>query len=320
MAFAPTLKTWLLVVPALALLGVVGYRAGNHAAPADSSVGRMEGVPGTPADSAGALPVGQLVSRLLPRERGNAVVSGLPLDLRADIEGDTDLYAYAQRLQGQAATGNAEAAWMVSRVHDYCATYAMDPGGYQLDNALLTGMGLTAAPAMVAARERVAQRCSGFVPSDGLGRQLVLTQRRQAAQAGNLAAEASLFAEGEPLHDTPAYRRGLVERVMDSQDPEAFMALSPGMGQRALGDQALQGLVAGDPFSELAWRLAACQLGMACGPDSVLMNNFCANGGICSQDGAQDFDEFVYDAAVSRQGAGKMKTMVEELIKQRKRR
>ena len=147
---------------------------------------------------------------------------------------------------------------------------------------------------------------------------MILTQRQQAAKAGNLAAEASLFADGQPLMTTPEYRRGLVERVLDSRDPEAFMALSPAMGQRASGDRALEGLVAGDQFSELAWRLGACQLGMACGPDSVLMNNFCANGGICSQDGGQDFATFVYDAAVSRQGAGKMKALVEELIKKRK--
>ncbi|MEG2803962.1 hypothetical protein [Stenotrophomonas sp.] len=316
MALVPTLKTWLLVVPALALLGVVGYRAGGHVrhdAPAPSVV---DEVPGTLAANA-PLQAQALARQLLAGERGNAIASGLPLDIRADIEGDTDLFAYAQRLQLQASQGNAEAAWMVSRVYDYCAIYAMDPGGYQLDNALLSGMGMTAAPAMVQARERVARRCGGFVASDGLGRQLILTQRRQAAKAGNLAAEASLFAEGQPLQDNAGYRRGLVERVMDSHDPEAYMALSSGMGQRASGDRALDGLVAGDSFSELAWRLAACELGMACGADSVLMNNFCANGGICSQDGGQDFATFVYDAAVSRQGAGKMKTLVEKLIKQR---
>ncbi|MGE8215180.1 hypothetical protein D3C87_197950 [compost metagenome] len=316
MALVPTLKTWLLVVPALALLGVAGYRAGGQ-------VRHDEPVPATadqaPIAMAATAPVQarQLARQLLASERGNAIASGLPLDIRADIEGDTDLFAYAQRLQLQASQGNAEASWMVSRVYDYCAIYAMDPGGYQLDNALLGGMGMTASPTMVQARERVARRCGGFVSSDGLGRQLILAQRLQAAKAGNLAAEASLFAEGEPLQTTPAYRRGLVERVMDSRDPEAYMALSTGMGQRASGDRALDGLVAGDQFSELAWRLAACELGMACGPDSVLMNNFCANGGICSQDGGQDFATFVYDAAVSRQGAGKMKTLVEKLVKQR---
>lgn len=314
MAFAPTLKTWLLVVPALALLGVVGYRAGDRALHLDTP-------PATASDvetgTAPAMPLQarQLARELLSRERSAAVPSGLPLDIRADIEGDTDLFAYAQRLRQQAAEGNAEAGWMVSRVYDYCAIYAMDPGGYQLDNSLLTGMGMSASAPMVQARERVARRCAGFVSSDGLGRSLILSQRIVAARAGNLAAEAALFADGKPLQEGAAYRRGLVERVMESRDPEAYMAISTAMGQRASGDAALQGLVAGDQFSELAWRLAACELGMACGPDSVLMNNFCANGGICSQDGGQDFSTFVYDAAVSRQGAGKMKTLVEQLIK-----
>ncbi|WP_017356890.1 hypothetical protein [Stenotrophomonas sp.] len=317
MALVPTLKTWLLVVPALALLGVVGYRAGDRVRHADRPGADMIDAS---ASASPSIPVEarQLARRLLVNERGNAIASGLPLDIRADIEGDTDLYAYAQRLQLQAANGNAEAAWMVSRVYDYCALYAMDPGGYQLDNTVLSGLGMKASVGMVQARERVARRCTGFVSSDNLGRQLILAQRMRAAKAGNLAAEASLFSEGKALDDSPGYRRGLVERVLDSRDPEAYMALASGMGQRASGDPALQGLVAGDQFSELAWRLAACELGMACGPDSVLMNNFCANGGICSQDGGQDFATFVYDAAVSRQGAGKMKALVEQLIKQRK--
>ncbi len=314
MALAPTLKTWLLVVPALALLGVVGYRAGDRVRHLDTPPAAADAAP-TTAGGMMPLQAQQLARQLLATERSAAVPSGLPLDIRADIEGDTDLFAYAQRLRLQAANGNAEAGWMVSRVYDYCAIYAMDPGGYQLDNALLTGMGMNASAPMVQARERVARRCAGFVSSDGLGRSLILTQRILAARAGNLAAEAALFAEGQPLEDSPEYRRGLVERVRESRDPEAYMAISTAMGQRASGDSALQGMVAGDQFSELAWRLAACELGMACGPDSVLMNNFCANGGICSQDGGQDFSTFVYDAAVSRQGAGKMKTLVELLIK-----
>jgi hypothetical protein len=43
-----------------------------------------------------------LARRLAAFERGNALPSGLPLDLRADIEDATDLYAYAQRLRVQA--------------------------------------------------------------------------------------------------------------------------------------------------------------------------------------------------------------------------
>lgn len=199
MAFAPTLKTWMLVLPAVAVLGVAGYRASGHipAVPVPS-VELPSAV--APSDSSASLPVmpEALARRLASFERGNALPSGLPLDLRADIEDATDLYAYAQRLRVQADEGNHEARWMLSRVYDYCAQYAIDPGGYRLDNNVLAGLGLTAAPAMVQARERVAQRCGGFVPGDKLGAALVLAERRKAAAQGNLAAEASLFAEGVP--------------------------------------------------------------------------------------------------------------------------
>ncbi|MEE7567266.1 hypothetical protein HH297_13110, partial [Xanthomonas sp. Kuri4-3] len=83
---------------------------------------------------------------------------------------------------------------------------------------------------------------------------------------------------------------------------------------RASGDDALQGYVAGDQFAELAWQLAACRLGLACGAQSALMTSYCANGGICSQDDSQDFVSFVFDAAVPRQGAGKMDEMVKTLV------
>ncbi|WMJ70705.1 hypothetical protein [Stenotrophomonas sp. 24(2023)] len=320
MTLVSTVKTWLLVLPAVALLGVAGYRASGHARPdAPVEAPSAPEAASPPASDAPVLPE-PLLRRLAREGRGTALPSGLPLDIRADVEGDTDLFAYAQRLRVQAEGGNSEARWMLSRVYDYCAQYAMDPGGYRLDNNVLSGLGLSAAPTMVQARERVAHRCGGFVASDNLGPALVSSERRRAATQGNLPAEASLFAAGEPLKNTPDYRRDLVERVLHSQDPEAFNALAPGMGLRAAGDKALTGYVAGDPLSELAWRMAACELGMPCGPDSVLVNSYCANGGICSTSGGQDFRDFVYDAAVSRQGSGKMNEWVKQLLKTRGRR
>ena len=318
MALVPTLKTWLLVVPAVALLGMAGVRVGDHLRQADGA-DRMAadmGPAGSTTSTVAGLPAA-LARRLAAESPLNSVPSGLPLDIRADIEGDTDLFAYAQRLRWQADTGNVEARWMLSRVYDYCSPYANDPGGYQLDNNVLAGMGQRASAAMASARERVATRCGGFVASDGLGYSLVFQQRRQAAQGGSLAAEASLLADGQPLQNDEDYRRELVQRVRDSHDPEAYMALAPAMGVRASGDHAMVDMVAGEALSELAWRVAACELGMPCGADSVLMNSFCANGGICSEDASQDFTDFVYDAAVSRQGAEKMTEWVERLIGKR---
>ncbi|EKU25798.1 hypothetical protein XTG29_01169 [Xanthomonas translucens pv. graminis ART-Xtg29] len=135
-----------------------------------------------------------------------------------------------------------------------------------------------------------------------------------AARGGNLAAEAALLTLGQPLQSSAGYKRHLVERVRASGDPDAYLALAPAMGLAASGDDSLDERIAGTAFTELAWQLAACRLGLDCGPDSELMTRYCANGGICSPDPTQDFSSFVYDAAVPRQGTDTMNEMVNKLV------
>ncbi|HBK47466.1 MAG TPA: hypothetical protein DDZ67_13745, partial [Xanthomonadaceae bacterium] len=72
-----------------------------------------------------------------------------------------------------------------------------------------------------------------------------------------MAAEAALLTLGQPLDNSTAYKRNLVERVLASRDPEAYLAISPAMGASASGEDAFRGYVAGDQFAELAWQLAA---------------------------------------------------------------
>jgi hypothetical protein len=249
-------------------------------------------------------------------------LDGLPLDMAAGLEGHDNLYDYARRLRPAAAAGNAQAGWTLSRIHDYCAQYALDPRGYALDELVLAGNGPDAGAlqGLIRARQQLGQRCLGFSARDPVGHGGLLLQRRQSAAAGNLAAEAALLAMGQPLHDDAQYRRQLVERVIQSQDPEAFLALSPAMGAVAAGDLALVDAVAGTQFTQLAWQVAACRLGMACGPDSVLMNSYCANAGICSRRPDQDFESFVFDAAVPPQGVEKMNELINLLQRPRARR
>lgn len=303
-------KPWyLLVLPAAVLMTALGVRSGNllHgdvaevAAAGDATAAEL----GTPTLAAAAP---------LP-EQSTAVAAGLPLDLRAAFENGSDLFVYARQLQAAADAGNAEAGWMASRIYDYCGVFAMDPAGYALDSAALQRMDLDAISAMLAARGKVRQGCAGFTAADGLGRARLLQQRLASAKGGNLAAEAALLSMGQPLNESPKYRRELVERVQSSQDPEAFLAISGAMGTAAAGDDAYKGMVAGSQFSQLAWQVAACQLGLPCGPSSALMVAYCANGGICSRDPQQDFQSFVYDAAVPRQGVEKMNEMVSSLRK-----
>ncbi|WP_295917641.1 hypothetical protein [uncultured Xanthomonas sp.] len=295
--------TWLLLAPAALLLGVVAYR--------------VLSLPAAPM--AALAPASVVAADAYPASATPATASrqaSAPARLREEKEGEhsADLYRAAQQLSIAAAHGDPEASWRLSRIYDYCAGYAMDPVGYGADTRAIADARLPTSAQMVQARARVGRRCAGFAPGDGLTRQAIVAQRVQAARGGNLAAEAALLALGQPLHAGAEYKRDLVARVRASGDPDAYVALSPAMGLAASGDDSLDGRVAGTQFSELAWQLAACRLGLDCGPDSELMTRYCANGGICSRDPTQDFSSFVYDAAVPRQGTDTMNDMVNRLV------
>lgn len=237
-----------------------------------------------------------------------------PSALRVQFEQAPDLFAYAQSIRSRAEAGEPEAIWLLSRVYDYCANYASAPVDYAADTRAIEAMKLRTSAAMVGARQRVSDRCARFSPDDGLNYQLVFFKRVEAAQAGSLAAEASLLAGGKPLEKTEEYRTNLVDRVLRSKDPEAYSALAPGMGIASTGRRSAASRVAGTQFAELAWQLAACQLGQDCSQKGSLMTSYCANGGICSQDPTQDFASFVYDAAIPRQGAEVVDEMVDSLV------
>lgn len=234
--------------------------------------------------------------------------------LQQAFESASDLFAFRQQLRPLANAGNAEARWMLSRVDEYCAAFARDPAGFDRDSALIDSLSLDATRTLGAARGRIGTRCGRFAPADAPTFLQLVESRRDAAEAGSLAAEAALLAMGTPLADDIDYRRDLVERVQASRDPDAFVALAPAMGVAASGDVALEESVAGTQASELAWQLAACDLGLDCSADGALMTEYCANGGICARDNRQDFSAFVRDAAVPRQGAEAIDRMKKILV------
>lgn len=228
MAFAPIRKPGCSYWPAVAVLGVAGYRASGHAATSSVKAGGSGAV--AAADSAAPLAGDAGGARAPPgtlRAWQRIAVRAAP-DLRADIEdaSATDLYAYAQRLRAQADEGNHEARWMLSRVYDYCAQYAVDPGGYRLDNNVLAGLGLTAAPAMVQARTRRAALWwfrAGRQAGHGLGA-VRTSQGGRTRQSGWLRLRCSPRANRCRTAPSTAVT---AERVRTSRDPEAFMAIAP---------------------------------------------------------------------------------------------
>lgn len=251
-----------------------------------------------------------------PRQSGRDVPA--TSDLRAGFERARDLYAYANSLAPAVRAGDPQATWILSRVYEYCSAYAMAPADYAADTQAIRDMQLTTSGAMVVARVRTSGRCARFVPADGLSYTVILGMTREAARAGSLAAEAALLALGEPLDPGDEYKHGLVARVQQSRDPESFAALAPAMGIQASGDRAFADQVAGTRLAEVAWQVAACDLGMECGAESSVMVSQCANGGICSRDPSQDFNGFVFDAAVPRQGADVVNEMVDLLLGEEK--
>lgn len=233
--------------------------------------------------------------------------------LRQRFEQSDDLYAYAQALAPAVDRGEPEAVWLMSRVVEDCAGHAADPAGFARDTERLSGIRVAAAT-MHAARERVRERCRRFAASDGLSIASAGRLRLDAARNGSLVAEAELLGMGQPLVDGQDYADELVARVRDSLDAEAFRAISPAMGGTGGPGVFSQPDIA-PQFRELVWQLAACRLGLDCGPDSALMRSYCVNGGICSRDRHQGFEDFVYDAAVPRQSAELVRSMVDMLVR-----
>ncbi|WP_158987401.1 hypothetical protein [Lysobacter panacisoli] len=302
----------MVVLGIAALAALALYRDGGFVHPGAVSIA-------TVVDAELDTRAGATDDRVRPNDIGVADAATVaPTSVRARFDASDDLYAYVQSLEAAVRENDADAIWMVSRVYDYCSSFAMAPAAYDRDTRAIGEMNMRGSPAMVAARQRVGQRCSRFVPQDEITPRLVFLKRMEAAQAGSLAAEASLLASGAPLQETAEYKRDLVQRVQRSGDAEAYSALSPGMGIAASGQPALADQVAGTQFAELAWQLAACRLGLDCGPNGALMTSYCANGGICSRDPQQDFERFVFDAAVPRQGAEVINEMIDSLMREKR--
>lgn len=306
----------LFALGALLLSAILVFRGGWAPGAIDPASADGGAEPGTFAPASGRVSTedSRQVSRMaMPAGSGSSERGH-----RERFEHATDLYAFASTLATAARAGDPEAAWMLSRVYEYCSSYAAGPAGYAGDTQAISDTGALTSAARVAARTRVSTRCSRFAPADELSYTVILAITTDAAEAGNLAAEAALLAIGEPLYPADEYRSGLVERVRESRDPEAYVALAPAMGIRASGDRAFSEQVAGTQLAEVAWQVAACELGMDCSADSVLMTDHCANGGICSRDPGQDFRSFVFDAAVPKQGSDVVDEMVKSLTGDRK--
>ncbi|HEY5851022.1 MAG TPA: hypothetical protein VIT62_09710 [Lysobacter sp.] len=167
----------------------------------------------------------------------------------------------------------------------------MNPAGFERsakDSAQAEG---NISARVKASFDRVAFRCRRFAGEE-IGPQRILELQAKAASQGDLTAEIDIFSQAAPLHpDGPSFsderRILLMQRALASRDPTAIAAMASLMGVTARPGFA-GSMPAGSLRSEAAWNLAACQLGMDCGPSSSLVVSACVFGGICGFNSVAD--------------------------------
>lgn len=124
--------------------------------------------------------------------------------------------------------------------------------------------------------QHVLQECAaveGGAPIDWEDLRLLSAQ---AAQGGDLPARVAetVFNPQPPLSEVQA--AALLEEVLASNDPAAMFAMGDAMGE-FLGMQVAEPYtaLAGGELAGRAWQVAACRMGLECGPESPPSSRLC---------------------------------------------
>ena len=127
------------------------------------------------------------------------------------------------------------------------------------------------------------QRCGRLVKSDisSADAKSIVGMYAKPASDGSMKALAIQLQYSNIDAMPNAALAADVQRIIASQDPDAIGALSNLMGGRAEDRSAAFGPVSGTETQQYAWLMAACQMGMDCGPGSSLLRQYCLNAGVC---------------------------------------
>ena len=240
-----------------------------------------------------------------------------PANLRDVFERSGDLYILART---HFNSSDPESLWLVSKIVSYCAPYGMDPKGYAAQTqSILSMLGSEIQRKTVqGARQKMMERCKGFDGEDSQATfkpnaDLVLKTR--AARAGSLAAEAALFSSNAPLKRDAEYLKGLINRVIASRDPDAFLAMSYAMGSSASGKEDIYGKNSGSNVAQYAWQLSACRLGMDCTAQGALMTSYCTAAGYCTNE--SNFEGLVFNHLVKRAEERYVREIMDDIVESR---
>lgn len=205
---------------------------------------------------------------------------------RADANYQTAVWLLprVQELASRSDAGDAEASYELSLIYGECVSF-FDPTQDQP-----TGMPPDRMPALHRSGAWLSQRCDGIDRQDA--GEASFRYRRRAAEQGHFAAQiieryfgGMLQGASRPSTDEQV---SIIEKALARNDGQAYLALSEGLSYDPGGvHEALAPYPAGTDVDAAAWMLAACDAGVPCGADSVLLHELCGTASLCGEDSVE---------------------------------
>jgi len=197
-----------------------------------------------------------------------------------------DLKAQSVELLQKAQAGDAQAQFSLASIYSDCQSYSVNPAGY-------VGYGRDPNPtpprfdraAYVQVFDQHVARCSGFAPGE-IKIAAINEWYSKAAQAGSVEALAHELSRQGMSSDPETVKRN-VDAVIASGNPRAIDELADAMGLKAEGNESIFGQNSGTERDWYAWKLAACDLGLPCGPESAAANSYCLTMYACGLGGVE---------------------------------
>lgn len=196
-----------------------------------------------------------------------------------------------QRLQLAAERGDVAAMRELVEIANGCFLTGFDPATVPtaLDHGrsmLRKNRGKAAADAYQRAGERMQIRCAALLRHEKATHGLVALWRQRAADAGDLSARI-MFAIFEPGgHGTDV--AALADEAFATGEPHALRAIGPLLAFSKPTSQTSKGgpptgyeAAFSAPQTIEALSLIACERGLDCGADSLLMDTLCVNAYEC---------------------------------------
>ncbi len=196
-----------------------------------------------------------------------------------------DLKARAAFLLLAAKNGDQNAQFELATIYEQCMSYSVNPAGYvgEMTDPAIKPLRFNKVAYAKAFNEQVS-RCSGFGHGDIHVADLKAWYAN-AAKGGNINAIAHQLSRTNLDADTA---KRDVDAVLSSRDPSAVDQLADAMGLTAEGKEAVFGPISGTERDWYAWKLAACDLGLPCGPNSAAADSYCLSMLICGTGGVED--------------------------------